>query len=121
MRSLYTSYYGNWRKYTPFVDQTPSLVVHSISRQTPPGIFCHKRLDLAPASELLTAWKAGKLTEDAYTVHYLAMLDLIGAEAIAKSLPDCSLLLCYEKSGSFCHRHILADYLKGYFDVNEEI
>ena len=30
---------------------------------------------------------------------------------------DC-VLLCYEKSGDFCHRHLVADWLNKKLDLN---
>lgn len=36
-------------------------------------------------------------------------------EQILEMLPDKCILLCYEKTGDFCHRHLLAEWL-GYKD-----
>jgi uncharacterized protein YeaO (DUF488 family) len=71
---------------------------------------------LAPSWELLGEWNQGRLTEEQYVQRFqqevLAPLD---ASVIVKDLllghTDC-VLLCYEGPGKFCHRHIVARWLK---------
>jgi len=42
------------------------------------------------------------------------------AEAIEKASGGKDIVLCcYEKTGEFCHRHVLAELLKNYFEVEE--
>ena len=37
-----------------------------------------------------------------------------------KNKCDNMILLCYEKSGDFCHRHVLADWLEENFGYRVE-
>ena len=47
-----------------------------------------------------------------FTKHYLAKLDKLGIDKVLSVLTDGDVLLCYEKPGDFCHRHILASWLR---------
>jgi uncharacterized protein YeaO (DUF488 family) len=78
-------------------------------------------VNLAPSEELLKQWKAGTLTKEEYKTMYLkqltdAHLSPLDLEIYFKKLSimanvDGIILYCYEKSGEFCHRHILAEYI----------
>ena len=50
--------------------------------------------------------------EKPLTERYLSKLDNLGIDKVKGLLFDGAVLLCYEKTGSFCHRHILAKWLK---------
>lgn len=97
-----TSYFAKSSKY-------PKAVAISIS--VPEGYTGRRLKILAPPYDLLEKFKIDGdevYFEEQYRERVLkdlepsAIVDLIGADAI---------LLCYEKSGSFCHRHIVADWL----------
>ena len=74
---------------------------------------------LMPPEYLLSWWKNLSVEEQqncdnreqyktAYVTRVLAQLDV---HEIAKEL-DNTVLLCYEKSSDFCHRHIVAKWLR---------
>ena len=69
----------------------------------------------APSPELLAAYKAGKLSWEAYERRYLAEM-----RSLYQRSPDLFLallrrpevtLVCYEASPARCHRRLLADLL----------
>lgn len=67
---------------------------------------------LAPSAELLRDWRAKKITEEEYTLrYYQETLSNLDPEDIYQ-LYKYSILICYERRGSFCHRHIVAKWLE---------
>ena len=73
---------------------------------------------LAPSWELLQAYKRRQLTSEDYAVEYMAMLESVRAELLAKlteilgKLQPTDLILgCYCGHGEFCHRHLLQRWL----------
>lgn len=110
MTLIKTSYFGNWRNFPKDYTQI------SVAQYSPPAWSGDIFKELAPSVELLYKWKQNKITEKEYKNIYLAELNSkFMPEEVLEKLPEKSLLLCYEKAGSFCHRHILADWL-GYKD-----
>lgn len=85
----------------------------SISRSVPKGSKVDDKLDfLAPNTQLLNDWKAKSIDEAAYCERYRAQLKdswqqvsdwLAGLDA-----STTATLLCYEPSGAFCHRNLVA-------------
>lgn len=75
--------------------------------------------ELAPSWTLVNAFKTGQINEEQYKVRYLEILrrKKIRPEDVVASLPDGAILLCYEKTGVFCHRHIAAEWLRQAPDV----
>lgn len=78
--------------------------------------------ELAPSKELLGDYKLSGLSTDDYTKRYFE--ELQRPEAVAsmeklkmKALTDSRdlILLCYEKPGEFCHRHLLSRYLNEHY------
>jgi uncharacterized protein YeaO (DUF488 family) len=73
---------------------------------------------LAPSEELLSWWKSLPLEErassearDFYEKLYRAQLSKLNPAEIATIL-DGKTLLCFERSDEFCHRHIVAKWLR---------
>ena len=103
-----TSYYGNLRKL-----KAANIVPISIALWTPKwytGLTCK---DVAPKAYMLN----DDLTQEQYTEMYKRnVLSQHYPSSIVEKIrrlsqgKDCALL-CYEKPGEFCHRHILADWL----------
>ncbi len=60
--------------------------------------------------------KNKQITEEEYTIEYNKYLSNFNAKTVYDKL--CNLvngepvLLCYEKSGEFCHRHLVAKWLE---------
>ena len=69
---------------------------------------------LAPTQNILGKWKnsaQSKLDEKEYIEAYKKeVLDKLDVDKVAKDL-DGKVLLCYEKTGAFCHRNIVREWL----------
>ena len=113
---IYTSYFGNHRRLPK------EMKWISIARKTPLGFTGERWEELAPSSDLLADYKSGRVDKQGYTQRYLKQLD-----DLVKTHPeyfdrfktdDDLILFCYEKMGDFCHRHILANYLRTHYDLN---
>jgi uncharacterized protein (DUF488 family) len=84
--------------------------------------------DLAPSSILLAWWKSlsEELQNDSYyqqlyfTYYKQETLDKLDPHKVAADLEN-RVLLCYEKSSDFCHRHIVAAWLRHYGYEAEEL
>ena len=93
----------------------------SISRTAPSNSYDLQLIKLAPTAELLQKYKSNSITNEEYTsVYHNQLLRLENSGYIAKFVKALStlqelkgdvVLLCYEKKGDFCHRHLLAEYL----------
>lgn len=85
-----------------------------ISRIPPSWFMRENWTALAPSLDLLDAYKSGVLDEKEYCQWFyresLAQLDpmKIYRTLESKGFP---VLLCYEKEGSFCHRHLVQEWL----------
>lgn len=135
---IYTSYYAMIKKF-------PSNVIPiSIAGIAPKGYKGLQYKKLAPKYSFFSKWKENHDNEY-YIKNYneLVLKDLDPASVVAdlySMLPDpaktflknesgdapwtnddCHIaLVCYEKSGDFCHRHLVADWLnQAGYDVKE--
>lgn len=103
---IYTSYFANHRKFQ-------HLTKVSISRFPPKWFSADiKAFELAPSAELLKDYKDGNVSDSEYEIRYFN-------ETLSKLNPleiyqryDGSVFLCFEKSSDFCHRQIVANWLK---------
>lgn len=112
---LYTSYYSNKHR------KDISGFQVAISRYKPKWLDFNKEgilwyEILSPSKELLKKYKNGLVTEDKFRLEYLLQVSKNlecskALESISKVLDNGTniILLCYEKSNDFCHRHILAE------------
>lgn len=132
---VFTSYYGQMRNFPDNV--TPV----AISRGIPDFYNGDRILDFAPPGYVFSTYKTAYKKEAAlhfidntamekmkewYTKEYLKHLDSIGpskiktmiegvlplGEQIWTSDTKHIALLCYEKTGDFCHRNLLSAYLR---------
>lgn len=68
--------------------------------------------DLAPRKEWFWEWKNGHLSNDWYMEKYNeTVLSKLNPEKVVEDLGDNAVMLCYEKPGDFCHRHLVADWI----------
>lgn len=80
---------------------------------------------LAPTYDILMSYKEGRITEEQYIQRYQnEVLSKLNPYRVLQDLKDLSdgrdiILLCYENSRSFCHRHLVADWLTKY--TNKDI
>lgn len=108
---FYTGYYSKLKEY-----DSAGLKTVSISRTRPNGVVVYGEIpELYPNNDILWDYKNGKITKIEYTTKYLDQLDKIGIRDILLKIHhygDDVVLLCWEAPDKFCHRHILAGYIK---------
>lgn len=112
---IYTSYFAHINK----IPKEYKLYYISTSTVYPmPQLSC-----VVPNWQIVKEYKDGIINEEVYTQKYLNMLENNKEEILKQiqSLSDNSVLLCYEGKNKFCHRHILAEWLKTYNINIEEI
>lgn len=69
----------------------------------------------APRYEVFRDWKKGIISDMEYTSKFRRHLDSLDKEAVKRFLTSFDkdiVLLCFEKPGDFCHRHIVADWIE---------
>ena len=119
---IFTCNFANWRKIP--IPVTPI----SIAIKTPDAFECLNYPKLFPTSELLYLYKNGIIGERKYTESYRAQIlgplktHEVIEELYAMRKDDDSgiVLLCYESSSKFCHRHLVRKWLeKDNFIVRE--
>ena len=113
---IYTSYFANIKK----LDKDMYTFV-SISLYPPKWYEGKVYKKVAPSNEILMDWKQGNKDDEAKS-HYERMYNFkilrkLSAKDILNDLQELSegkdiVLLCFEKSMDFCHRHLLARFLE---------
>lgn len=107
---IYISYFAKLKK---FPENFQSIAIC----QFPPKWYTGPSVKIfSPNPDILLQYKFGQLDEEEYTKLYLNQLSNIDISYyIEKIFSLCGektpILLCYEKSEDFCHRHILTQYL----------
>ncbi len=112
---IFTSYYGS-----KTLDRNRHFLVQ-ISNSAPKGFETDiKWEEVVPDwNTLVKPSKDGEITEFTYRARYNRQLQvsaftiILAFESIAKQAAGKDIvLLCYEKPDDFCHRHILAEWIK---------
>lgn len=115
---IYTSYFSS-RKY----NKADGVSIARWSDFWNGDTYC----DLFPSKNLLVWWKSlsKELQDDDYyqqlysTYYKKEILDELDPHKVASDLEN-RVLLCYEESSNFCHRHIVATWLRQYrYEVKE--
>lgn len=108
---IYTSYFAKIKDY-------PDMSFVSVSRFTPKAIKIPVLLYLAPSSDVLRDYKEDK-DLDKFIRKFNKQLKMLDADTVASALNN-RVLVCYEKSDDFCHRHIIAQWLRNHgYEVEE--
>ena len=108
---IYTSYYANIRHIPDYI------VPISIAGKAPDWYNGLEYKKLAPKYGFFNTWKTKGLSNDYYIKHYASeVLMPLNAEDVVSELEQLSggkdcVLVCYEKPGSFCHRHLVTAWL----------
>jgi uncharacterized protein YeaO (DUF488 family) len=108
---IYTTYFAKLKKLPE------NVVPIAICRYVPKGLNCYRYFELAPNPDTLLDYKhtgdIEKFTKD-YKEQILARLDPCGlVDDLMKLIGNKNIALgCYEKSTDFCHRHLVADWLR---------
>jgi hypothetical protein len=104
--AIYTTYYGNL-KNVPFNNK-----VYSISRYTPRNIKDIETIkELTPSDSLLRRIKNKEITNLEYTNEFNEQLSRLDPYKFKEQLDGC-VLVCYERPGSFCHRHLVSKWFR---------
>lgn len=107
---LYTSYFAN-------ASNLPESVARiSIALYPPRWFSCARFPKLAPTKEILSRWKENH-NEAEYRLAFAVMLARLDVKEVAQELSGLAngndvVLLCYEKRGDFCHRHLVAEWFR---------
>ena len=115
---LWTSYFAKidklcqigFKDFVAVSGYVPNFYEHNMKDQ---NLFTFRRcIELAPKKYWFFDWKAGKFGNEEYIRLYnQTVLNKLDFNEIIKKFKDNSVLLCYEKSNDFCHRHLIADWI----------
>jgi hypothetical protein len=72
---------------------------------------CRRYPVLMPTWEMLNKYKRDG-DKEAYTLAYMEILSKLDPKKVYEDLGEDAVLLCWEKSSDFCHRHIVASWLE---------
>ena len=115
---IYTSYFANFKNIPD------NIVPISICRRSPKGYDGIEYKLLAPSSALLSEWRKHH-DEAEYKFKFSKQLVSLNALEIIVALGHMScgrdvVLVCYEETSKFCHRHIVAEWLNKHgYEVTE--
>lgn len=108
---IYTGYYAKIKEY-----EKAGLTMISIAGKAPSFYNGVQYKKFAPTYEIFNKWKSGEIDNfgynDAFKVEVLDKLSKDEVKQFLNSFDTDIILLCYEKSGDFCHRHIVADWIE---------
>lgn len=107
---IYTSYYAKCRK----IPHTITRI--SIAGKAPTGYRGIEYKVLAPKKDFFMKWKDNHDNDYYIECFNKQVLSVLNPADVYNRLEELSggqdiVLLCYEKSGDFCHRHLVADWL----------
>ena len=114
---IYTSYYANMRNIPD------NIIPISIAGEAPDWYNGLEYKKLAPKVGFFNEWKKNGLPNSWYTSRFKhEVLRTLDAESVFYELEQLSggkdcVLLCYEKPGSFCHRHLVSEWLSSQLDI----
>lgn len=116
---IYTSYFAKSKKIPD------DIVKISICGKAPQGYDGLQYKKVAPKYGFFMEWKQNH-DNDFYIEHFnKEVLNCLSAKQVYDDLErlsngrDC-VLLCYEKSSDFCHRHLVADWLSKQLNISVE-
>ena len=116
---IYTSYFAKAKKIPD------DIVKISICGKAPQWYNGLQYKKVAPKYGFFMEWKQNH-DNDFYIEHFnKEVLDCLSAKQVYDDLErlsngrDC-VLLCYEKSSDFCHRHLVANWLSRQLNISVE-
>lgn len=110
MNKIYTSYFANIKKLNGQGIEPISIALF------PPKWYEGKELKaLAPDVTFFEGYKEHLITEERFKKFYQYKIEKIGKNRILEMINEIAdgdvALLCFERPGEMCHRHILGNYL----------
>lgn len=111
---IYTSYFGNMKRLS-----AAGIMPIGIARWKPRFYNGVNMFSVAPTRYMLS----DACGQEEYIKLYNEILRSRGAQNILNEIESIAkgrnvALLCYEKPGDFCHRHLLADFLNKELGLN---
>ena len=108
---IYTGYFAKLKEY-----ENNGLIPISISGKAPDFYNGIEYKRFAPSWSIYNNYKNGNIDEFGYTERYkkeiLDKLNPVEIKQFLTSFDKDIILLCYEKQGDFCHRHLVADWIE---------
>lgn len=121
---MYTGYYAKIKQY-----EAAGLITVSIAGKAPDFYTGIEYKKVAPRWAFFNEWKNGSHKGDNkyYVEHFNeevlskhtpeeVLNEIMGLAGVSS---DKIILLCYEKPGDFCHRHLVARWLSCIVDIDE--
>ena len=108
---IYTTYFAKVK------DLPETITPVSIARKAPDGWNNLTYTKLAPTKEILSDWKENPNESKYFNQFFDKVLGKLHADEVLAELyalvntADIALV-CYEKTGDSCHRHLVADWFK---------
>ena len=97
-----------------FAKQSKNINSISIARQSPIWYNGLMYSDLYPDWSIIMNHKNKIITDDEYKFEYFKQLNKLNPDILINDLNN-KIILCGCKSNSFCHRHLVIEYLLKYF------
>jgi hypothetical protein len=92
----------------------------SIALSKPKWYSCREYKKVAPNWNILSRYKQDGDEEEYIKEYYKQILDKLDPLTIYNELGENAVLLCWESSEKFCHRHIVAEWLMDNLGVKIE-
>ena len=116
---IYTGYFAKLKEY-----ENNGLIPISISGKAPDFYNGIEYKRFAPSWSIYNNYKNGNIDEFGYTERYkkeiLDKLNPVEIKQFLTSFDKDIILLCYEKQGDFCHRHLVADWIESNLGIKVE-
>jgi uncharacterized protein YeaO (DUF488 family) len=107
---MHTSYFAKYKKSNGV----------SIAVRKPWWFPYDEYKDLFPPEDLVYRYKSDKITTEEYIEEYHnKVLSRLDAKKVYEDLKD-KVILCYEKSNEFCHRHLVAIWIENKLGIKIE-
>ena len=112
--------FKKWKKlYTSYFNSTTFDYQNAVSIAGKPPAYYNGRefKKLAPKYWFFQRYKKDKDKEFYTEQYYKEVLNKLNPEEVYNELGQNAVLLCWEKPGEFCHRHIVAEWLTKALDI----
>lgn len=118
---LYTSYFARVKKLQELGYNNLVCIAGYAPRWFQDCGFIRFFPSLAPMKSWWKEWHDNNLGNDWYEKQYYdTVLSKLNPNQVLEELGDNAVMLCYEKPGDFCHRHLVANWLKTNTGVDVE-
>lgn len=110
---IYTGYFAKIKEY-----EKAGLTPIAICGKSPSFFKGQQLKCFAPSWDIFSSWKSGLISNEEYIERFKN--EILGTLTIKAKISlkvwfgvnKNVVLLCYEKSDDFCHRHIVAEWIR---------